>query len=57
MAAVKDRYEVHHGVRISDSALVAAVMYSQRYITDRFLPDKVCAKGSLIRCSWCLSSY
>jgi len=57
VAAVKDRYEVHHGVRISDSALVAAVMYSQRYITDRFLPDKVCAKGSLIRCSWCLSSY
>jgi len=43
--AVKDRYEVHHGVRISDSALVAAVMYSQRYITDRFLPDKACATG------------
>ena len=38
---VKDRYEVHHGVRISDAALVAAATYSQRYITDRFLPDKV----------------
>src|SRR5690606_28884140 len=35
-----ERYEVHHGIRILDSAIVAAVMLSQRYITDRFLPDK-----------------
>ncbi|RJE17265.1 Heat shock protein, partial [Aspergillus sclerotialis] len=35
-----DRYEVHHGVRITDGALVAAATYSNRYITDRFLPDK-----------------
>lgn len=37
---IKDRYEVHHGVRITDSALVAAATLSNRYITDRFLPDK-----------------
>src|SRR5262249_9814415 len=36
----KDRYEQHHGVRITDSALVAAATLSHRYITDRFLPDK-----------------
>src|SRR5439155_10771858 len=35
-----ERYEVHHGIRIQDSALVAAATLSQRYITDRFLPDK-----------------
>src|SRR5438309_70887 len=38
--ALKQRYEVHHGVRIQDSALVAAAILSNRYITDRFLPDK-----------------
>src|SRR5947209_6904702 len=37
---VKERYEVHHGVRITDSALVAAAVLSHRYITGRFLPDK-----------------
>jgi ATP-dependent Clp protease ATP-binding subunit ClpB len=36
----KEKYEVHHGVRITDAALVSAVELSQRYITDRFLPDK-----------------
>src|SRR5512133_98840 len=40
LRGLKDRYEVHHGVRITDSALVAAATLSDRYITDRFLPDK-----------------
>ena len=40
MRGLKARYETHHGVKIKDSALVAAVELSQRYITDRFLPDK-----------------
>ncbi len=40
LRGLKEKYEVHHGVRIKDSALVAAVNLSQRYITDRFLPDK-----------------
>ena len=40
LRGLKERYEVHHGVRISDNALVAAAMLSNRYITDRFLPDK-----------------
>lgn len=40
LRGLKERYEVHHGVRISDSALVTAAVYSNRYITDRFLPDK-----------------
>ena len=40
LRGLKDKYEGHHGVRISDSALVAAVKLSNRYITDRFLPDK-----------------
>ena len=40
LRGIKDRYEVHHGVRIMDNALVAAATYSNRYITDRFLPDK-----------------
>ena len=40
LRGIKARYEVHHGVRITDSALVAAAAYSNRYITDRFLPDK-----------------
>ncbi len=35
------RYELHHGVRISDSALVDAAVMADRYIADRFLPDKV----------------
>jgi ATP-dependent Clp protease ATP-binding subunit ClpB len=40
LRGLKERYEVHHGVRIKDSALVAAAVLSRRYITDRFLPDK-----------------
>jgi ATP-dependent Clp protease ATP-binding subunit ClpB len=40
LRGLKERYEVHHGVRIQDSALVAAATLSQRYIADRFLPDK-----------------
>ena len=40
LRGLKERYEVHHGVRIADSALVAAAVQSHRYITDRFLPDK-----------------
>ncbi len=40
LRGLKERYEVHHGVHITDSALVAAAVLSNRYITDRFLPDK-----------------
>ncbi len=40
LRGLKERYEVHHGVRIQDAALIAAATMSQRYITDRFLPDK-----------------
>ncbi len=40
LRGIKEKYEVHHGVRIQDSATVAAVTLSNRYITDRFLPDK-----------------
>ena len=40
LRGLRERYEVHHGVRIMDSALVAAAVLSNRYITDRFLPDK-----------------
>ena len=40
LRGIKEKYEVHHGVRISDSAIVAAATLSHRYITDRFLPDK-----------------
>jgi ATP-dependent Clp protease ATP-binding subunit ClpB len=40
LRGLRERYEVHHGVRIKDSALVAAAILSKRYITDRFLPDK-----------------
>ena len=40
LRGIKEKYEVHHGVRISDAALVAAATLSNRYITDRFLPDK-----------------
>jgi ATP-dependent Clp protease ATP-binding subunit ClpB len=53
LRGLKERYEIHHGIRIKDSALVAAVTLSQRYITDRFLPDKaidlVDEAGALIR--------
>lgn len=40
LRGLKERYEVHHGVRITDGAIVAATQLSERYITDRFLPDK-----------------
>ncbi len=40
LRGLKERYEVHHGVRIKDSALIAAAVLSHRYITDRYLPDK-----------------
>ncbi|MDQ7019693.1 MAG: ATP-dependent chaperone ClpB [Robiginitomaculum sp.] len=40
LRGLKEKYEVHHGVRIADSAIIAAVTLSTRYITDRFLPDK-----------------
>src|ERR687897_727533 len=40
LRGIKEKYEVHHGVRITDSAIVAAATLSHRYITDRFLPDK-----------------
>src|SRR5947208_7101997 len=40
LRGLRERYEIHHGVRIQDAALVAAAQLSNRYITDRFLPDK-----------------
>ena len=40
LRGIKEKYEVHHGIRISDSAIIAAATLSNRYITDRFLPDK-----------------
>jgi ATP-dependent Clp protease ATP-binding subunit ClpB len=40
LRGLRERYEVHHGVRIKDNALVTAAVLSNRYITDRFLPDK-----------------
>ena len=40
LRGIKEKYEVHHGIRIKDSALIAAATLSNRYITDRFLPDK-----------------
>ena len=40
LRGLKDKYEQHHGVRITDGAIVAAATLSNRYITDRFLPDK-----------------
>jgi ATP-dependent Clp protease ATP-binding subunit ClpB len=53
LRGLKERYEVHHGVEISDSAIIAAAKLSQRYITDRQLPDKaidlIDEAGSLIR--------
>src|SRR5208282_5374340 len=40
LRGLKEKFEIHHGVRIKDSAILAAAMLSQRYIADRFLPDK-----------------
>src|SRR3546814_13523079 len=43
MRGIKEKYELHHGVRITDGAIVAAATLSHRYISDRFLPDKAIA--------------
>jgi ATP-dependent Clp protease ATP-binding subunit ClpB len=40
LRGLKEKYEVHHGVRITDGALIAAAQLADRYITDRFMPDK-----------------
>jgi len=40
LRGLKEKYELHHGIRISDAAIVAAATLSNRYIADRFLPDK-----------------
>jgi len=40
LRGIKEKYEIHHGIKITDAALIAAATLSQRYITDRFLPDK-----------------
>lgn len=40
LRGIKEKYEIHHGIRIADSAIIAAATLSERYITDRFLPDK-----------------
>lgn len=40
LRGIKEKYEIHHGIRISDGAVIAAASLSDRYITDRFLPDK-----------------
>src|SRR5947199_4091522 len=40
LRGLRERYEIHHGVRIKDAALVAAAVLSNRYISDRFMPDK-----------------
>ena len=51
LRGIKEKYELHHGVRISDSALVAAATLSHRYITDRFLPDKADRKSTRLNSS------
>jgi len=43
---LKERYELHHGISLSDSALVAAASLSDRYLSGRFLPDKAIALGT-----------
>ena len=49
LRGLKSKYELHHGISISDSAIVAAATLSERYIADRFLPDKAidCESGFL----------
>jgi AAA lid domain len=49
LRGLRERYEVHHGVRISDSALVEAAVLSDRYLADRFLPDKVRSKVDMAK--------
>ena len=63
LRGLRERYEVHHGVRITDSALVAAATLSDRYITERFLPDKAidlvdeaASRGCAWRSTRCRSS-
>lgn len=46
LRGLRERYELHHGVKISDSALVSAAVLSDRYITERFLPDKGMLRAS-----------
>ena len=50
LRGLKERYEVFHGVKITDSALVTAAVLSNRYITDRFLPDKSNRSGRRGQC-------
>ena len=50
LRGLRERYELHHGVRISDSALVDAAVMADRYIADRFLPDKVRARACVHAC-------
>jgi len=45
MLGLRERYEAHHKLRYTDEALMAAAKYSSQYISDRFLPDKVCCAG------------
>ena len=47
MRGLKERYEIHHGIRIKDAALVRATVLSKRYIRDRFLPDKAIVKNAI----------
>lgn len=51
LRGLKSRYEVHHGVEISDAALVTAAVYGARYISDRFLPDKAIGMGFSLQSS------
>lgn len=64
LRGLKERYEVHHGVRLQDAALVSAAQLSHRYIADRFLPDKaidlvdeaaakLSIEASKTPCHWC----
>lgn len=55
LRGLRERYELHHGVKISDSALVSAAVLADRYITERFLPDKgkaVSKMGNSITAAW-----
>ncbi len=58
LRGLRERYEVHHGVRIQDAALVAAAILSNRYVADRFLPDKAIDLVDEVRgdaCGWRLT--
>jgi ATP-dependent Clp protease ATP-binding subunit ClpB len=56
LRGLKPRYEMHHGVRIRDEALLAAAKLSHRYIPDRFLPDKGTVLRGFVDCELCLHS-